>query len=306
MFISQRAWIFIAGMMSGSLFLLAAGATVPSLFLIYTPFLPLLAVGLMLGAPSAILASGVASGFSLLMGPGTLILFIMLFAIPATYYIRKSLSQISLLQNQRIWYPQGLILTDLTCYAAILIVALVATLSNTLSASELNNLLPPATEGEPEILTAARLWIAEKSFLVFGGTVWVQLSIFYGLAALANFIIAGYNRALRPSLALLPFMPNGWLLAALLGAGMLSFSDDTAYALAAKSAFITLLYPYFLMGIALMHRHSLIWPSRRLWLSLVYFFMLAFPAIILGFTGLGLAAQARHLSNRSSGQISQP
>ncbi len=303
MFAGHRQWAIMAGVISGLLFLLAAGSMLPSLLLVYTPFLPLLAVGLMLGAPSAILASGIASGFSMALGPDVFLLYVLMFAIPVVYFVRKSLSQQALTPTHRIWFSQGLVMTDLACYAAILVAAIAGSLHETLSGNtNLGALLPPVMEGEPEALASVRSWILEKSFVILGGTAWIQLSLFYGLAVLVNFLLA--NRTLRPSLAVVPFMPSGWLLAGLMGAGVLSFADNPASSLAAKAAFITLLFPYFLMGLALMHRFSILWPSRRLWLSLVYFFMLVFPASVLGFIGLGLAAQARHLSNRSSGQTS--
>lgn len=303
----QRFWIFLAGIASGALFVLAAGGMVTSLLLIYTPFLPLLMVGLMLGAPSAFIASGIASGLSGLglqsLGAG--VMFIAIFAIPTLFYLRQTLTQIKLDNKHLVWYPQGLSLTKLTYYAAALIALLTFGLLDATNGAGLAAALPPHAEGEPEWMELARQWMKNRGYIILGGTAWIQLSLFYGLAVLANTILASHHRAVRPNLTLVPFMPNGLLLAALLGTGVLSFSGNPAVVISAKAAFITLLFPYFLMGISRMHRFSLLWPNRGFMLTLVYFFMLMFPPIMVVFIGLGLAAQARHLSNRSSGQISQ-
>jgi hypothetical protein len=120
--------------------------------------------------------------------------------------------------------------------------------------------------------------------------------------------LAGYGRNLRPNLSLYPFIAGPELLVALLAAGVISVSvSNEVLALASKGVFIALLFPYFLMGVSRMHRYALLWPSRRFWLTMVYFFMLlSFPLLPMGFIGLGLAAQARQLSNRvsNSGQAS--
>lgn len=304
----QRFWVILAGIASGSLFVLAAGGLVSSLLLIYTPFLPLLLIGLMLGAPSAFLASGIASGLSGLglQSPAAAIMFLAIFALPTMFYLRQTLTQLTLGGQHLSWYPQGLTLTRLTYYAAALVVIMALALNDSTGGKGLAALLPAPTEGEPVWMEAARQWMASKGFIILGGTAWIQISVFYGLAVFANFILTGYHRAIRPSLTLLPFMPGGLLLVMLLGAGVLSFAESAGVALAAKSAFITFLFPYFLMGVSRMHRFSFLWPNRGIMLTLVYFFILMFPPLLMVFIGLGLAAQARHLSNRSSGQISQP
>jgi hypothetical protein len=304
----QRIWVFLAGIASGSLFVLAAGGLVSSLLLIYTPFLPLLLVGLMLGAPSAMLASGIASGLSGLglQSLGGAVMFLAIFALPTMFYLRQTLTQIKINDQPFAYYPQGLTLTKLSFYAAILVAFMTLAINESTGGTGLAGLLPPVTEGEPEWMETARIWMVDRAYLILGGTAWIQLSMFYGLAVLANAILAEKKLSLRPHLTLTPFMPSGILLVALLGAGVISFAEDAATVLAAKSAFITLLFPYFLMGVSRMHRVSLFWPNRGILLTLVYFFLLMFPPLLMVFIGLGLAAQARYLSNRSlgSGQAS--
>lgn len=299
----QRIWVILAGIASGSLFVLAAGGMVSSLLLIYTPFLPLLLVGLMLGAPSAFLASGIASGLSGLglQSLGAAVMFLTIFALPTMFYLRQTLTRITLEGQHLAWYPQGLALTRLTYYVALLVALMALGLHNSTGGGSLSALLPPFVEGEPEWLESARKWMDSKAYIILGGTAWIQVSFFYGLAVFSNYILTGHGKAIRPNLTLLPFMTDSILLVALMGAGVFSFVEDPAIALAAKSVFITLLFPYFLMGMSRTHRFSLLWPNRGVLLTLVYFFMLMFPPLLMVFIGLGLAAQARYLSNRPLG-----
>ncbi len=302
MFAGQRVWIFAAGFAAGLLYILAVMGSLSSVLLIYTPFIPLLMLGLSQGAQPALLASGVASVISgLALGPMAAFVFLMLFAGPCVLYAKQVLQRITQ-ANVSFWFSQGEAMVRLSYYVTAMVVFMTVTLYNATDGTGMMALFPPAVVGEPEWMELARQWLAANAYMILGGTAWIQLSVFYGIAVLANFLLVGYGAAQRPNLTLLPFTAGGELLIALLGAGILSFVSNDMVALAAKSAFIALLYPYFLMGISRMHRYSLLWPSRRFWLTMVYFFMLmTFPILLLGFVGLGLAAQARHLSNRSAG-----
>jgi hypothetical protein len=114
-------------------------------------------------------------------------------------------------------------------------------------------------------------WLTgDGSFLLFASTGWSWVLMLYALAALAHGLLESRGLVLRPGLALEPHSLPLWLLGllsinggvALLGHGMDRFIAETV--------FLLLLLPYFLAGLALVHRFSLRWHNRRLWLTLFY------------------------------------
>jgi hypothetical protein len=297
----QRVTCVIAGLFAGLLYGAAAGAS-DSLLLIYTPFFPLLWIGLSLGRNAllqTILTGALVAGLS--VGLNGLMVFLTLFAIPVYLFIHLALRQIlTLPQGMLQWWSVGDALSKVTLYAGMMTLLLTFSLYSTTEGAGFASLFPPAQPGEAEWMEQARSWLAQYAYFIIGATVWIQLTAFYGIAVLANFLLAGKAQNLRPSLAMTPFVAGLELLFLLLGAGVFSlFIEDATLAVASKAMFIALLYPYCLMGISRMHYYAQLWPHRRFWLGMVYVMMLfGFPFLILGFISFGLAAQARHLSNR--------
>ncbi len=298
--LSQRALVLLAGGAVGGLHLLSALGGVPSLFLPYLPILLLLLLGLSCGFRPAMQGAAIALIITTLFsGLAGGIMFVLMIASPCLWYLYETLMLIVVNGKPYGWLPQGTSLTRLSYIAATMVAALTVSIRETLKNENLSRLIPSldASGANAEIWQMAQQLLLEQPYLVLAATAWMQLAIFYGLAVLANFLLGA--RAIRSSLAITPFAPGGELLVVLLAAGLLSFYDQVDVAMAAKAVFITLLFPYFLQGLSQLHRVSLLWSHRRLLLTLVYVFMLLFPLLIVGFIGLGLAAQARHLSNRS-------
>lgn len=296
----------VSGLFAGLLYTAASGA-LDSLLLIYTPFFPLLLLGLSSGVPTLIYASLLGALLSgLLISPNAALVFLMLFAAPSLIFIRQLLSILRTPAGD-IWLPAGEGLTRVTLYVVTTVIFLTFAIFDVTQQQGMHALFPPAEPGEPAWMEIARQILAEKTHIILGGTAWLQISIFYGIAVFANFMLSGYRRNIRPNLTLLPFVAGPEVLIFLLSAGVLAVTaSDPALILAARAAFIALLFPYFLMGISRMHFYSLLWPNRRFWLTIVYFLMLlGFPFFALGFIGIGLAAQARHLSNRFMGEPGQ-
>jgi hypothetical protein len=290
--LTPRAMTWGAGLLSGLLFILASSGKVSSLFIGYTPYVPIFWAGLSLGAAPALLASGIATALCVLvMGAGGLLMFLALIAAPACVFIVRLL-----MTDGKKWYPVGLAMSHLCVMFCFFVAALVLAVSQ--QEGGMAGMMPPATEADPEWLKMARTVIVDYDFLFFGSFIWLQLLLMYALAVLVNFWLTGKNQAIRPSLAIEPFIPGGWLLLMLLGAGLLSFVSNEVAVLVAKASFIVLLFPYMLMGIAAMHQTSHRWQNRRVWLTSIYLFLAVMPYILLGFIAFGLYEQGRYLSNR--------
>lgn len=290
---SSRNWALGAGTVAGLLFALAVSGAVPGVLVIYLPYLPLLAIGLALGGREgwvAVAAATFVAGLAL-GGINGMLVFLLLIGLPAGFFAWQALAQ----KGQ---YPPsiGQVLTGLTYFTVLLQAMLILMVLNTVG--DFAALLPEATDEESPMMAMVRKVVGEQTYLLLGISAWLQLLMFYGLAVLTNFLLTGWGLSRRDSLAIRPFMPSAHLLVMLLGSGLLSFTSDPAVSLIGKSAFITLLFPYFLMGISKLHQTAQSWPNRGIWLLLVYFFLSLIPHLALCFVGLGLLAQGRYLSNR--------
>lgn len=284
-------YAIIAGIASGVAFALSVKGGFFSILIAYLPYLPLM-IGLSIGAPYtsmasliALLVAGVSTGLSGLVG------FAVLYAIPTTFFVKSALNK-RLLNT----YPIGGVLTGLSIYSASIVFFLAMALfgdEGTL------NLIMPELQGDDSVMMQKMVEIIDKMpFVILAGAAWLQLSIFYGCAVLANYLLAGWNHVERPSLRIKPFMPLALVLIILLITGLFSFSSDSSIQIAGKSAFITLLYPYFLMGIAQMHHYIARWKNTRLWLTGIYGFTILAFWPVFWFILAGLYLQAKFLSNR--------
>jgi hypothetical protein len=328
----QRFWAILAGLASGLLCVLALILGNASVLMGLTPFAPLFLVGFSFGVQTVLPASLIATAAVLLLtgGSGGLF-FLAIFAIPVSFYVHRTLTCLVLsphimqqIQNAKLlkgsdtaekgggmqgdhkmaaWFPQGLVLTHLTYYFAFLVGISVLSVVSQENTGSLMEQIFPAFKTIPEWLEI-RDQVARWEFLIVGFSAWISLSVFYGIAVLCNFLLVGYGRAVCPSLAVLPFMAGGELLALLLGAGLFSVADSPLLSLPAKAVFVVLLYPYFLMGLSRLHWFTRSWNHRGLLLTAFYLLMLMFYPIVAGLIGWGLAVQARVLSNHVMGQTS--
>lgn len=293
------AFALLAGVASVFLYILSASGSFFSILMAYTPLLPLLLVGLAYGPRSAaiagLFATLIAGGAISLTG---LIIYGGIYAIPATLFTQISLTRI-LGDKEDKWYPVGGALTGLSLYTAVVLSVLIAVIMQ--DASSMADILPKMEENIPQWVARAQEIIVKAPFLIFGIGAWVQLLMLYAIAVFANFMLAGWQREIRHSLRLRPFMPSMVLLAALLFAGIVSFSDTLSMQVAGKTAFIILLFPYFIMGIARMHARAESWPNRKIIFFIIYLLTVLVFWPVFWFIGAGLFEQAKFLSNRHIG-----
>lgn len=285
-----------AGVVSATLYLLAVSGGFFSLLIVYLPLLPLLAIGLWQGSRSAALAALFATFLcGGLISVPTLVFYGLIYAVPCVFFLHATLTRI----GEKGWYPVGGALTGLCLYAAIIMIMLLPVILQ--DVSSLEEVIPTAEMGDSPMMERARDLLLSAPFLIFSMIVWTQILMFYAAAVFANFMLAGWHKALRPSIALAPFMPSLLILVAMLVAGLLSFSETLGLQIAGKTAFLILLMPYFLMGIAQMHARSSRWPQRRLWIFAVYALTILVFWPVFWFIGSGLYEQAKFLSNRHGG-----
>ncbi len=327
----QRNLALAAGLVAGVLFALATSGAVASVLMVYTPYIPLLMVGFALGLKSAIisLASAALVAALSLGGLKAVLLFMLLVGMPilvflsdlyggklyggkTAYFPTTAKEQdVQSYNNSAHNYaheadisghdidsstPVGEALTSLTFYTVLLQAIIIFVILETVG--DFTAILPEAESQESQLLQVISEMLAQYPFLLLGISAWVQLLLFYGLAVFANFIITGWQHSNFNSMAIEPFMPRAFLLILLMAAGLLSFSSDLAWSLVGKTAFITLLFPYFLMGISMLHKYVQQRPNKPIILLLVYFTLSLIPYLVLCFIGVGLLAQGRYLSNR--------
>lgn len=288
-------WIALAAVASAGLFMLAMSMALSSQLLIYTPALPLFMVGLSSGYRPAVAAALGAMVVVLLAGQVSgLKVFMILIVLPSMLFLR----QLWRVDDAAAVIPNtGRAMTKLAAYAAGIVGLIIYEVAT--HGSGMTGFLPKAHENEPEIMVAIRQVMQDYPYVIIAVSAWVHMVLMYGVAVLANAILDMRQRAIFPSLRLWPFLPPGWYIILLLASGVMSLVGGGASMDAAKGVFMTILFPYFLVGIAHLHQWARQKEMPVLWLSMAYFFTLMFsPFSLLGFLGVGLYKHGLALSNR--------
>ncbi len=288
-------WGLVAGAVTTTLYLLSVTGGFFSIFIAYTPLFPLLAVGLSQGVRAVAIAAlvttllaGMFTGFSGMM------VFGLLYGTPSIMFTHICLTRL----DDNSWYPVGGALTGLSLYVATMLGFFMVLVMG--SEVNLAESLPAVDADASPLMQQARDLLEKAPFLVFALGAWMQLLMFYGIAVFSNYMLTGWNKEQRESLRLTPFMPSALVLGAMLVAGLFSFSGSVPLQMAGKTAFLILLLPYFLVGIARMHARAESWQQPNLWLSVIYSVTVLVFWPIFWFIGVGLLEQAKFLSNRYS------
>jgi hypothetical protein len=281
-----------AGLAAGIIFSVAAYSSAGGLLLIYLPSFPLLLIGFALGAKRIFTASLAAFATVALFTDTSNAAFFAAFTIfPALYFVHKALLWRGE-ETHREWYPMLAMLAELTTIAALffLIFSVMATSGghNGLQAVLAHELASDmSNNASPEFQSAMKWLTGEGSFLLFAMTGWSWVLMIYAFAAFAHSLLEPNGLALRPSLAIEPILPL-WLLGLLVLNGALALLGHGTNRFIAETVFLLLLLPYFLAGLARMHRFSLRWHNRRLWLVLFYIILLfqAWIIVLVALSGL--------------------
>jgi hypothetical protein len=293
----------LAGLISSTLFLSLSSGLPGMVLLAYFVQLPLLFIGLSLGlAASVIAAVGALVVCGLLAGLVGAGMFLLVQAIPAVMVIRQTLLARQE-DGQLQWYPAGLVLAQLTAFAALGITAtfvvmlshpggLEGALSDFLSSAltELGGAEPGGVTVEAEL----GRWM----FLLPGlmAASWLVMVVVNGVLAQALAVRLGWNR--RPSPALSELELPGWLWPTIGVAAALAVIGDGGAGFLGRALLIVLVVPYVFLGLAVIHALALRWSHRRLALVVCYGGMMLLGWPVLAVLLLGFVEDWAHMRQR--------
>lgn len=297
---SIHRYALYAGLLSGLLFYLNGAGILVGMFVSFTPLVPIFWAGFRLGGHAISHACLIALACSLLLlGPNIMASQLLLYAMPAFVLGRQLLKARLTRQGGIEWYNSGQAMVALVQYVALAF--LVLGYYNAGGEGDLllliqSNIAQGTENMEPAVAEQFGQIAADFPYLVLGTVLWFTVLATYGAACLANFICKSYGRALRPSLAITVFDPPSVTLVFLLLSGIVGFfvPHETAYV--AQTLFFVLLIPYFLLGLALLHRASLRWEGRNFWLGVIYVLMMGIQWPTLFFVGWGFIYHLRRLT----------
>jgi hypothetical protein len=288
----------IAAFISSALFLLILGLGLGFLFM-FLPALPLLTLGLGKNARLTLIAM-LASVLMVFAGgnlPAAL-LYLFFLGLPSCYVVKEGLLSRPGAGSERQWYPVGLILTHLTIYACIFVALMCAYYSREGGMALIlsQHIREAFSELEGDYGEVVDMLAENLSFMVFAITIWLWGMAFYAHGWLAQRVLKQKHMQQRPGFALLPFTLPGWMISLLAICALASLIGSPDLAFLGKSTLMSLLFPYFLSGAALLHAASKNWPSRGFFIFFIYFtiFTLFWPALIIA--GWGFFEQIKHLS----------
>lgn len=281
---------FAAGMISAGLFLLVTALGL-GFFFLFIPTLPLLCLGLQRDERIALFGSIFAAFAIMGIGGAELaMLYMLLLGLPSWFIAKQMLLSRSGNDGKNHWYPMGKIFITLTlCGCAVIALMTFYYMGDDggihkVIADHLRDEFKDLEARHGEILQQlADQW----SFLVFAMTVWCWCLTLYAHAWMATRILAYKHKAIRNSVALEVFTLPNWFFSLLAIAALASLIGSPSLQFLGKATLVSLMFPYFLLGAALMHRASINWPSRRFFLVFVYVMIIAqlWPVFILSGVG---------------------
>jgi hypothetical protein len=263
----------LAGLLSGALFVSLLTGFPVVVMLAYFVQLPLLFVGLSVGVAGSVIAG--ASGVVVvgLIAPlMAAALYGLAQALPAVFVVRQML--LSRQSNGQVeWYPPGLLLAQLTGFAALaLALAWFALLGQPGGLQgTVEAFLRAALEGfgqaEQEVPPAEfGRWLF--LFPGFVGASWVVMVVVNAVLAQAFAVRMGWHRRPTPDFSDLE-LP--WWLWPLIGvAAFLSLLGDGGLGFLGRAMLIVLVVPYVFLGLAVLHALAHRWSHPMLALIAIY------------------------------------
>lgn len=280
-----------SGLFSAGLFLLIYGFGLGVIFMLL-PALPLLMTGLSSGLRPlslATLAGGVA--LMLITGLDAAQFYFGFIAFPCLLF-----APLALQRRDGDFVPIGEVLTDVSVYGALVMVAVIVHFSpdgglQALAVEQIGK----SFEKDAQTAAAVQAFAGQWLFLALGISACWWVLLLYLHAYMAQALLGKRGAKARDSIELQPFNVPLLLLGALGLAAAFTFSAQPDVALAARTVLIIFLLPYFLLGISILHQRAKTWPGRGVFLFLLYFatLTLAWPALAIA--GIGLWRQLQSL-----------
>lgn len=253
--------VAVAGLVAGALLQIALSYESAGMLFVLIPPLVLYVVGFSMGIkPALIAACSAVAGIIAVGGTAAgIVNFVVFYAVPALYFIQRSLMWRAVDNTgTKEWYPLGNILLVLTLYfsAIFLFMGVVSENEAGWLHKTIEQDFPKELERvDPEqakLLKDAKVDTGTLVYIVLGVATWLSVLVFYGLAVAAHQLLKLEKKQQRPSMRLEQFRIPTWLLMLLGGCAVVLVAGDGT-ADAGKVLLISLLLPYFLSGMCLIH-----------------------------------------------------
>ena len=286
----------LAGILSAALFLIVGTLGFVFMFL---PTLPFFVLGLSKKAEALPAAIGIAIlPITLLAGLPAAILFLLFLGLPTWHMSRYSLRWRMDGAGQVQWFPIGLIILRLTLYACALTASATfyyATQPETLPQLVGQNIRAAFAGMEEEFGDVVETLAGELSFLIFPVSLWLWGILLYAHAWLANRMLARKGLQVRADFSVEAFFMPKWMLSLLAISALASLIGGESMRFLGKITTLSLMLPYFFLGVSLMHTAFKTMPSRKILLFIIYFMVASqfWPALIIA--GVGLWHQLKRL-----------
>jgi len=302
----QLALVLTAGTASGLVFVApSVNASVGLLVINYFAQLPLLLVGLSLGTIS-VATAGLAAlvSVTVVIGLAGALQYLIVFVIPAMIVVNRSLLNQVGPDGATEWYPTGNLLAILAGYGAFAFVAVLIMFAGPdggLRALIQDAIVAFVAMIAPAVPEGDRIALAEHWALSVPALVvmsWMLMIVINSAIAQSTLVASAKNFRPTPRYSYFE-LPRS--LAAILAAALAVWAlgtDDVAFI--GRTLSIVFATPYFLLGLAVVHRLVRKWPVRRLILIIFYIMLLlildwpSFAAVV----GLGVAEQWLGLRRR--------
>jgi hypothetical protein len=204
------------------------------------------------------------------------------------------------------WYPPGHLLAGVALYgvAAFVVVALVLGSGDQGLEAGISALLDgfrEALAGASQDSTAAERVLTTLKRVIPSLVVGWWVIIIAVNAALAQKVLARFDRALRPSPDLTATSPPAWLVAMAVAAAVVSLVGSGWLGFVATNIALILCVPYLLTGLAVIHAISVRWSGRLAILIAVYLLLLLFGWPLIVVAALGMVEHWAGLRQRFAG-----
>jgi hypothetical protein len=286
------------GVSSAGIFLLVAALGL-GFFFMFLPTLPLFYAGLSARLRECWIASLMASvlvgGFA---GMEAAMMYLLLLALPSWYWCKQALLYAGD-GASRHWFPMGLAALHVTLFGCAAVA--VITLHYMGSEGGIVGLIAEAAKKEfsqieSEYSVNLDVMIQHWAFLIFAMSIWMWVLLLYAHAWAANRLLSTRQAILRPSVAITPFAMPNWVLTLLAISALASLIGSPSMAFLGKTVLMSLMLPYFLQGMALMHDMVRAWPNRRFFLFFLYFMIFSLLWVALVLAAVGLVHHIKRLS----------
>lgn len=131
-------------------------------------------------------------------------------------------------------------------------------------------------------------------------TLWLWVILLFANAWMAQRLLAHNRKQLRPNMAITPFTLPAWLLTLLAICAFASLAGSEALSFLGKTSLLTLMLPYFFLGLSLLHQAVKAMSNKKIILFFTYLALLLQLWPVFVFVGIGFWHQVKGLHGSSS------